>query len=602
MNIRLCYSADFETTTDLNDCRVWAYSLSNVENPKEFIYGNSIEGFLDFCANPKQNYTMYFFNLKFDGAFIISYLLKNGFEHITSTKDKKDKTFTTLITDRGIFYAIEIYFKVNKHNVNKVKILDAAKLFPNFSVEKLATAFGLEISKLELDYNEFRPVGHELTQHEIDYIRNDVEIVAWALKAMFDKGLTKMTIASNAMNNFKERCKNFKSYFPTLNPDVDAGIRQSYRGGFTYLNDIYQGEILKDGICIDVNSLYPSTMRLLPMPTCQPIFFEGKYEYDPAYSLYIQMIRCSFKIKEGKIPCIQIKHTMNFIPNEYIKDSGGRVVDLTLTKPDLELFLDQYDVEPETFKYICGWKFQSSLHIFDNYIDYWMEEKIQAGKEGNKPRKTIAKTMLNSLYGRFGISLHARQKAPYLDERQQVCYYNLPEEEKQGLYIPVAAFITAYGRNKTIRTSQAVRDFSIKKYGVDKYWYSDTDSIWCGLTKEDLDEMKNIIEIDDFKLGAWALEKTATRFLGIRQKSYIYETDGKVNVTVAGLPHYLAPLITFENFKKGFTTSGMTLKEMQRIAKENGASEEEIKKLHHKLTYTYTNGGVVLTDTDFTIK
>lgn len=78
--------------------------------------------------------------------------------------------------------------------------------------------------------------------------------------------------------------------------------------------------------------------------------------------------------------------------------------------------------------------------------------------------------------------------------------------------------------------------------------------------------------------------------------------EGKVKVTVSGLPHYLAPLITFDNFKKGFTTAGLTLKEMKEQAKRNGATEEEIKKLHHKLRYTYVNGGVVLEDTDFTIK
>jgi hypothetical protein len=181
-------------------------------------------------------------------------------------------------------------------------------------------------------------------------------------------------------------------------------------------------------------------------------------------------------------------------------------------------------------------------------------------------------------------------------------YYNLPLETKKGLYIPVASFITSYARNKTIRTSQAVRDYSIKKYGIDKYWYSDTDSIKCGLTDEDLEELKDIIEIDDFKLGAWALEEHFDRFLGLRQKCYITESDGKVHVTVAGLPQYLAPLITFKNFKRGFTTAGMTLKMMQHQARLNGATEEEIKKLHHKLRYTYVDGGVVLTDTDFTIK
>ena len=111
-----------------------------------------------------------------------------------------------------------------------------------------------------------------------------------------------------------------------------------------------------------------------------------------------------------------------------------------------------------------------------------------------------------------------------------------------------------------------------------------------------------MIEVDDYKLGAWALEEHFTRFLGLRQKCYITEINGKVHVTVAGLPQYLAPLINFSNFKKGFTTSGLTLQMLRQKAKENGASKEEINKIHHKLRYTYVSGGVVLEDTDFTIK
>lgn len=600
MKSSLCWSADFETTTDKEDCRVWAYALSNVENPKDFHYGNSIEGFIDFCRESKQNYTVYFFNLKFDGAFILSYLLEQGYRRIDSPKEKADNTFTTLITDRGAFYAIEIYFKATSHRVQKVKIIDAMKIFPNFSVESLAEAFGLPISKLELDYKEKREVGHELTQHEIDYIRNDVEIVAWALKAMFDKGLTKMTIASNAIQNFRSKFKFFDKFFPQLDENVDASIRASYRGGFTYLNDKYIGKEQGKGLSIDVNSLYPSVMKFESMPVNFPEYFEGKYIYDPAYPLYVQEISVCFKIKPNKIPCIQIKNSLSFIPNEYLKSSNNDIIDLTLTKPDLELFLEQY--ETTYIKYKCGWKFKSSHGVFDTYIDYWMGEKIKASKEKNLPLKTISKLCMNSLYGRFGISLSARQKEPYLDLDGKLCYRNLEEEKKKGLYIPVASFITAYGRNKTIRTSQAVRDFSLKKYGIDKYYYSDTDSIKCGLTDEDLEELKDTIEIDDYKLGAWALEEHFDRFLGLRQKCYITESEGKVHVTVAGLPKYLAPLINFNNFKKGFTTAGLTLKEMQAQAKANGATDEEIKKLHHKLRYTYVNGGVVLEDTDFTIK
>lgn len=117
-----------------------------------------------------------------------------------------------------------------------------------------------------------------------------------------------------------------------------------------------------------------------------------------------------------------------------------------------------------------------------------------------------------------------------------------------------------------------------------------------------MEELKDIIEIDDYELGKWACEEDFDRFIGIRQKCYCTEVDGKCHPTVAGLPKYLAPLISFDNFKRGFTTHGMTLHEMLKLAAHNGATDEEIEEVHHKLTYKYVDGGVLLVDTDFTIK
>ena len=108
--------------------------------------------------------------------------------------------------------------------------------------------------------------------------------------------------------------------------------------------------------------------------------------------------------------------------------------------------------------------------------------------------------------------------------------------------------------------------------------------------------------MDDFKLGCWAKEGEFDRALFIRQKCYIEEINGKVNVTVAGLPKYLAPLITFDNFRRGFTTEGMSIDDMIREARKNGATTEEVEKIQHKLMYKYVKGGVILADTDFTIK
>ena len=599
-NFRLCWSADFETTTNLNDCRVWAFALSNVEEPEKVLYGNSLDDFMEFCKNPKENYTMYFFNLKFDGSFILDYLMRNNYKYIESSKDRADNTFTTLITDTGQFYSIEIYFKVKNHHTNKVKILDAMKIFPNFSVDRLAKGFGLPISKLKLDYRLDRPVGHILTPEEIAYIRNDVVIVASALKEMFSRGLTKMTIAGDAMGDFKTRFKRpFRKVFPKLSKEIDADIRKSYRGGFTYLNPLYKEKTTGAGVSLDVNSLYPSCQRNELMCFGQPVLFDGKYEYDPTHPLYVQKISCKFKIKKGKIPSIQIKNSFSFLANEYLESSGDEYVELVLTKPDFELFMDHYDVYEE--KYYGGYKFMAHRGYFDDYIDHWMEQKIQASKDKNPAQRQIAKLCLNSLYGRCALSIDCKKKIPMLDHNGNICFIDDKAEEREPVYIPVACFITAYGRAKTIRTSQKIRDWSIEHKGFDAYVYSDTDSIKALLNDEDVEEIKKIIEIDDYKLGAWALEDHFTRFLGIRQKCYITEVDNKVRVTVAGLPKYLAPLITFDNFKRGFSTAGLTVKRMQEIARENGASEDEIEAIHHKLTYTHVDGGVVLTDTDFTI-
>lgn len=586
------FTADFETNVDEADCRVWAYSLCEIGNTDNFIYGNNIEDFIKWCANKKENYVLYFHNLKFDGEYIFSYLLENGYTCIKDKKDRDDKTFTTLISDVGQFYSIEIFFETkNPKHINKVTIYDSLKIL-NFSVEQIAKDFNLPIRKLEIDYKEIREIGHILTNEEIDYIRNDVEIMARALKIMFDEKLTKMTIGSDALSNYKEINKNFNKYFPILPYEIDKDIRKSYKGGFTYLNDCYKEKETGAGIVLDVNSLYPSVMMYEKLPFGDPIFFEGKYEKDTLYPLYVQTISCIFDLKQGKIPTIQIKNNMSFLPNEYVKSSNGDIVTLTLTSVDLDLFFEHYNVSELT--YHSGWKFKAIKGLFSTYIDYWSQRKIQAKKDKNTALYRIAKLMLNSLYGKFGLNPDVRGKFPYLKEDGAVGYGVYPAETREPIYLPVAAFITSLARKKTITTSEKIKEYSINKYGKDLYVYSDTDSIHClfdaeyqsdgTITLPNDKELYDVIDIDDYRLGAWKLESIFKRGKYLRQKCYIeLGYDEKMNVTVAGLPKKLGNLITFDNFDIGFTT-------------------ENIDTDNKKLTYKHVKGGVLLVDTDFSIK
>lgn len=600
MILKNCWTADFETTTDENDCRVWAYSLSNIED-QTFVWGTDINEFFEFIKNSKDNLKIWFHNLKFDGIYLINYLFLNDYSWVGTKEEITDNTFTTLITDMGQFYSITVYFKKYNHRYKKVEFYDSMKIL-NFSVENVAKGFNLLIRKLKIDYKKYRPIGYQLDENEIAYIRNDVEIMSLALKFMFEQGMTKMTIASDAMADFKKRIKGFRKKFPILPKEIDRDIRRSYKGGFTYANPKWIEKEVKNVVILDVNSLYPSCLVQYPMPFSKPQFFEGEYEYDPIYPLYIQSITCRFEIKPNKIPSIQIKKHLHFDfnPSEYVTSSKGEKVTLYLTKPDFELFKEQYNIYSPTYN--GGWKFMSSQGFFDEYINYWMEQKIKAGKEGNAPQRQLAKLCLNSIYGRFGLSPIGRQKQPFMNEEGIIKFITLPSEEREPVYVAVAAFTTAYGRKRTIETSQIIRDFTMKKYGEDRWYYGDTDSCHASLTDEDLEELKDIINIDDYKLGYWAKEGFASRAMFIRAKCYIEEIDGKLYPTVAGLPKYLAPLITFENFKRGFSTSGLTIEEMVNLASKNGASESEIEKLQHKLTYKYVQGGVILADTDFTIK
>ena len=552
------YTADFETTTDPNDCRVWAYGLCEIGTPENFTYGNCIDDFMTW-AEGQGSVTTYFHNLKFDGEFILCWLFENGFKHVTERRELEDHCFTTLISDKGQFYSMEICFKRLGKKKLSLTIYDSLKILP-FSVAAVAKGFNLPISKLEIDYNETREKGHILTKQEVDYLRNDVEIMARALQVLFDQGLTQMTQGSNALYDYKRIVspKNFAKWFPVPNYDYD--IRQSYKGGFTYLNDKYKDVDIEEGIVLDVNSLYPSVMYYQPLPYGEGVFFNGMYKKDKIYNLYVQMFTCQFELKEGFIPTIQLKNNLSFIPTQYLKSSEGEDVTLCLTSVDLELFMEHYNVY--NIEYHSGWKFKSTVGLFKDYIDKWNAVKMESTLNGNKAMRTLAKLMLNALYGKFALNPNVQSKIPWYDNG--VIKYKLGEKEtRDPIYIPVGTFITAWARYKTISSAQKV---------YDRFVYADTDSLHLIGT-----EIPDMLEIDPVKLGAWKHESTFERARFLRQKSYIEEIEGVLNITCAGMPERCYKYVTWDNFHPGMNYDG-------------------------KLSMSHVRGGIVLNDIAFTIK
>lgn len=591
------YVADFETTTTEDNCHVWAWAVCEVGNTENVTIGTTLDEFMAWCMNQK-NPKVYFHNLKFDSQFIIYWLFHNGFKHVES-ENRASNTFTTLISNKGLYYSIEVIFKLKGKNVKKVTFQDSLKLIP-LSVDSIAKSFKLPIQKLCIDYaahNEL-PEGSPLSPEEEEYIKHDVQIVAHAIEYFHSQGLDKMTIGACALEEYKKiiKKKNFNTWFPT--PKYHDDVKQSYRGGFTYLNPKFAGKTVKNGIVLDVNSLYPSVMYDNYLPFGTPIYFEGQYKKDLLYPLYTQMIKCEFELKPGKIPTIQIKNSMFFSGNEYLTSSNDEIVTLCLNSVDLELFFEQYEVS--NLEYISGWKFKATKGLFKEYIDKWSNNKIKAKEEENHGLYLISKLFLNSLYGKFGTDIRIKSKVPYWDEEADIVRYHDTETEiRDGVYIAMASFITSYARRKTITAAQMVTDnYNSGKSNI-QFIYADTDSLHC--LSPDL-TLPEGLDIHKTKLGAWDHEASFVQGKFLRQKCYVekhiikekdyikgingeeafkFSKDNErfyeMKITVAGMPSSCHSQVTFRNFKIGATYSG---------------------KLQPKIV----KGGTILKSVDFTIK
>lgn len=579
MSKKLKFSLDFETTTTPDDVRIWAWGSEEIGNPENFEYGTDMEGFIEYAK--KCNGDIYFHNLAFDGEFIVNYLLHNGYRF---SRNNEPHTFDGVISNMNQWYMLDITFGYTKKKRHFVRIYDSLKKLP-FKVQQLSKAFGLSDMKGEIDYDKPRPIGYEPTFEELAYLKNDVSIVAQSLKVQFDNGFKKMTIGSDAMQEIKDIMGSgqFKNYFPVLSKELDDNIRLAYRGGWTWLNPAYADKDVGCGIVYDVNSLYPAQMRDRLLPVGMPYPFEGKYEEDKLYPLYIQHVKAMFELKEDHVPTIQVKNSKWFQPEEYLKSSDGLMIDLYMTNMDMELFLAHYDILE--IEYCSGWKFQGRKNLFNQFIDKNMLTKETS--EG--ALRTLAKLILNNAYGKFATNPDITGKIPYLKEdgstgyHAENGYYEKDEngvekwvldeelkEYKDPVYTAMGVFITSWGRYTTITAAQSVYP--------ERFIYADTDSIHLVGTEEppELDG-----QIHDSKIGLWKSEGEFRRARFLRAKTYIEEKEGKngeweLEVKCAGLPDKAKKEVTWENFHVGFKTDKKLLKRRFK-------------------------GGVVLMPTEFTI-
>lgn len=552
------YVADFETRnskTDVanNTTSVWLWDVCDIKEYKHTT-GGTIETFIEHIGTIAPC-IIYTHNLKFDGSFIIDHLLHSGYEYI---EDKKleSRQFSCLISSEGQFYNIRICLPSQKKKTKRiVEFRDSSKKIAG-SVRQIAISYGLPILKGEIEYTAERPENYEATPEEIAYIHNDTEIVARVLTGQYAKNMQKLTSSGDAMFLYQMIVgRHFRDIFPVLDLEVDDFIRASYRGGVCQVNEKFKGQVLDYPVyCYDVNSMYPAQMATRPLPYGTPRYYKGSYIKDERYPLYIQHLYVCCKLKNNYRPTVLLKSTI-FTMGEYLTDTQGEMLELTLTSLDLELLFEHYDVYE--IDYIDGYKFRSSESLFRQYVGPLYQLKCTTkGAE-----KQTIKILLNSLYGKFAMNPRHRGKRPYLDE-ENITRYELTEPRiDEPYYTAVASFITAWARVTLFKTIQA---------NIEVFIYCDTDSVHIARR-----ELKNAI-IDDNELGAFKLEKIYVKSKYLAQKTYYGIKSEGNDLKCAGCPQEVKDTISFNEFDFGLQRDG-------------------------KLRPVRVNGGTLLVNTQFTI-
>lgn len=544
------YVCDFETTVykDQEYTEVWAAACVELYTEDVKIF-HSIEDQFNYFLSLKCNVMAYHHNLKFDGAFWLSFLLVDKkFEQAYDKEDEftvswkrernmKNNSFKYMISERGMWYSIII-----KVNNRIIEIRDSLKLLP-FSLKRIGESFQTKHKKLEMEYIGFRYSGCEISDEERKYISNDVLVLKEAIEIMFSEGHNKLTIGACCLSEYKDIVKSEwrdEDLFPNLyeipiDTGVTAGdwVRKSYKGGWCYLVEGKENKIYNNGYTFDVNSLYPSVMHSESgniYPVGKPTFWFGNYIPDIVINsnkYFFIKIKTRFYIKENKLPFIQIKSNSIYRANECLKSSdvydpktnklythylfGGDIkdtrVELTLTMTDYYLFLEHYNVVD--FEIISGCYFDSKIGIFDSYINKYRKIKMEA----KGARRELAKLFLNNLYGKMAAGTDSSFKVAYIKEDSTIGYLPIKENKKKPGYIPIGSAITSYARNFTIRAAQN------NYYGPDKsgFIYADTDSIHCDLEFKDIKGLS----LDNVKFNHWKCEAKFDEAYYSRQKTYI---------------------------------------------------------------------------------
>lgn len=510
------YVADFETSyTDenRNQRHVVLSGMRGVNN--EFVsYKYTIKDFVNDVQQLRQldgKVYIYFHNLDYDVSYIEDYFLRNDLQ-FEETRDANSKTI----------YALKY---------ENVTLLDSLKLYPA-SLEKIGETLGISKLVHTYDYQKIRQSKDDFTEKEVDYFKRDIDVLYELMVQHFKTHRSlKLTRAAYAYSDLYRSVRKYhKDDFPKIfdvpmTLEQNNYIRQSYYGGFSYLDDKFAEKNLKDGFTLDVNSLYPYVMTT-DFPN-----WENSYETDiiPNKEFYLIDIRIKkLKLKNKAVPVL---------PKKMFNGQSAAVKSLedladthaVFTSIDFKHILKNYNIEYDIIKITVYPEIIKKPFV--EFIAKNNKGKEEAAERGDAYNKLLYKMSNNSSYGKFAQSTAFENVHPYINEKDTVGFYiDKIETAEKVKNILVATFITAKARDVLFNMIYAINNTK----GL-SFVYSDTDSVHV------IEKVPNAIkqldvELSKSKLGAWKIESKFTRAKFLRSKVYVEIDDEFVHTF--GSNHY----------------------------------------------------------------
>ena len=492
-----------------------------------------------------------------NGIIISIKLIIKDSKDIKRTLIFKDSYLTLPSSLRNLCKAFNIpitkgYFPFNLSDINYIGVYPAFKYFTDITNK--------EWSQLKQEHGKKVWSFHN---EAIKYCKLDCETLHQILVVFNELFFNKFQInIHNALTGPSLSMRTFKTHYMKPNTiyqllgNIEYDIRQSYTGGAV---DVYKPHNIKPGrpvirkdisgkyivlYCYDVNSLYPYIMAETLMPIGKPSVFEGniRNEIHDAYGFFYCEIFCPDNLDQ---PLLQRR----------IKTKGGmRTVAGTGTWNGWvhSLEMDNAIKYGYQFKILKGYQFESG-EIFKEYIETLYKFRMEYPK--SHPMNYIAKLLMNSLYGKFGMRMETTEVQIFditdpigkecCKDTFELWAESIKDHIKIGNYeILVRNSIFAYKYNEkeemfhgmdvniaiasAITGGARVHMSKFKNNPLFRLYYSDTDSIFIDAPLP--------VELVGTKLGQMKLEYMVNRAVFLAPKVYgIEDVNGNTKIKIKGV-------------------------------------------------------------------